>query len=131
MGSLHLVLGRTISMVGNSDREPGDSRPAGGEGTPVCLKCLRPIDPAAYYCPKCGAASSALTPYIPFVNIRYNYSIFGRLWRKVWYEKSGLLMKLFGLFLIIVCVPIMLIGLPFVLWRKIRGKPDHGDVNQQ
>ena len=93
------------------------------EGTPLCPKCLSPIEPANYYCPHCGEATGQLTPYIPFVNIRFNYSIFSRLWRKVWYERTGLLMKAFSLFLIIWCVPIMLIGLPFVLRDKLKGAP--------
>lgn len=91
-----------------------------GRETPVCLNCFTPVDPLEHFCPNCGQTTGQLTPYIPFVNIRYNYSIFGSLWRKVWYEKASLPMKVFSLFLIILCVPIMLIALPFVIAEKIR-----------
>lgn len=84
------------------------------------------VEPVQYYCLKCGQASNRLTPCIPFVNIRYNYSIFGKLWRKVWYERVSLVMRLFGLIMIIVFVPIILIGMPFVLLEKIRGDHEHG-----
>ena len=99
--------------------EDGQEGPVGA--TPLCPKCLAPIEPGNYYCPHCDEATGRFTPYIPFVNIRYNYSIFGRLWRKVWYEKASLPMKAFSLFLIVFCVPIMLVGLPFVLWDKLKG----------
>lgn len=85
----------------------------------VCVRCFEPVDSRDYYCPKCGEASGQLTPYLPFINIRYNYSIFVRLWQKVWYEKCGLLMKAFSLFLIVCYVPIMLVGVPFVVWDKV------------
>ena len=93
-----------------------------GEGQPLCPSCLEPVNPIDYYCPKCGAATGQLTPYIPFVNIRFNYSIYGRLWQKVWYEKTGLLMKIFSLALIVLFVPVMLVGLPFVAWDKLKVK---------
>jgi len=112
--------------------EEGLDSPA--EGSPLCPKCLSPIEPSAYYCPNCGGASNQLTPYIPFVNIRFNYSIFGRLWRKVWYEKASLPMKLFSLLLIFVHVPFMLIGLPFVLWDKLKavnGPQDDSDLEEE
>lgn len=45
------------------------------EGLPVCLNCLRPYDNVLeYYCPHCGSneAANPLTPYMAFVNIRFN-----------------------------------------------------------
>jgi hypothetical protein len=88
------------------------------ENQPLCPSCLEPVNPLNYYCPKCGEAGQ-LTPYIPFVNIRFNYSIFGRLWHKVWYEKTSLLMKIVSSAVIILFVPVMLIGVPFVIWDKL------------
>jgi hypothetical protein len=46
-----------------------------GEGTPVCIKCFRPVDPLAHYCPNCGGATGQLTHYLPFVNIRWQASV--------------------------------------------------------
>ena len=98
-------------MVDNETNEANEPQP-------LCLGCLEPIDPLHYYCPKCGEASGQLTPYIPFVNIRYNNSIFIRMWHKLWHEKTGVWMKIVSFALIVLFVPIMLIGLPFVLWDK-------------
>ena len=105
----------------------------GEEGNPVCPRCLAPVDPENYYCPVCGEATGRVTPYVPFVNIPFNYAIFGRLWRKVWYEKAGLPMKAFSLFLILLYAPIMLIGLPFLLWEKLEGASwkKKADVNEE
>ncbi len=104
--------------------------------TPLCLKCLQPVDPLMHYCPNCGEAVGQLTPYIPFVNIRFNYSIFSTMWKKIWEGKdTGVFAKIFYLFLIVLCAPIMLIGLPFVLFKKEKPNPDENQkplpTNQQ
>ena len=39
------------------------------DGTPVCPGCLLPVDPARYYCARCGWDTGTFTPFIPFVNI--------------------------------------------------------------
>ena len=56
---------------------------------PLCLQCLAPSDPLQHYCEECGEAVGLFTPYIPFVNIRFNYSVFGRLWKTLWYDPSA------------------------------------------
>lgn len=91
------------------------------EEQPLCLRCLAPIRPLQHYCEKCGEAVGRFTPYIPFVNIRFNFSIFDKLWHRLWYDRERSIMsKAFYLLLIIATVPIMLVGLPFLLWAKIR-----------
>ena len=97
----------------------------------LCPECLEPIDPLVYYCEKCGNASAQVTPYIPYVNIKYNYSIFGRLWRKVWYEESGLLMKVVSLSVIVTIAPIMLVGLPFVVWDKLVNDKESNETDSK
>jgi hypothetical protein len=100
--------------------------------TPLCPRCLQPIDPFDHYCKHCGEASGRLTPYIPFVNIHYNYSIFGRLWQKTWQEKeTGLIARFFYLFMIVVMVPLMLLGLPFAFLGKRRKEPTDNHHNRQ
>lgn len=94
---------------------------------PVCLKCLTPYDPLQHYCGHCGEAVGLLTPYIPFVNIAFNYSIFRTMWRQIWFERStGIGKRLVYLLLIIVIAPIMLIGIPFALISKLRGAHTDG-----
>lgn len=93
------------------------------EGQPVCLRCFTPFHPLQDYCENCGEAVGQLTPYKPFVNIRFNYSIFGRMWKIVWRDaEASLVLKSFCFVLIVLFAPIMLVGLPFILWEKSRRK---------
>jgi len=90
------------------------------EEQPVCLQCLTPVDLLEYYCSNCGYASGQITPYLPYENIYYNYSAFCKLWKRLWYEKTSITMKIVGFALIVQHAPIMFVGIPFVLWIKIR-----------
>ena len=94
---------------------------AAGE-TPLCLRCLGPVDPLAHYCPHCGCAVGQLTPCIPFVNIRWATNIWGQIWKQTWSRDVSAAGRLFRFFMIIWFVPIMLVGLIPMLWRKLRGK---------
>lgn len=50
----------------------------------VCVNCAAPIrDAKQHYCPKCGNVTGEYTRYIPFVNIKFNYSIFGTIVRRM------------------------------------------------
>ena len=70
--------------------------------TPVCVHCLTPIeDFKQHYCSKCGHVTGEFTRYIPFVNIRFNYSLFGTLWRKVRSSATPLSSKVSATILII------------------------------
>ena len=42
-----------------------------GDGTPVCIKCFKPVDPLAHYCPNCGEATGQFTHYLPLESILY------------------------------------------------------------
>ena len=81
--------------------------------TPVCLGCIKPIDPLGYYCNHCGKASNPLTQYIPFVNIRWKAYIWGRVWRQVWSREVSVPGRIFRFIMIIWNAPIMFIGLLF------------------
>lgn len=89
---------------------------------PLCPKCLKPCHPLQHYCNNCDSndAINPLTPYMAFLNIRFNYGIFCTMWRKLWYDKhTSVICKLFFLFLIIVFAPIMfIVALPFFLIGK-------------
>jgi hypothetical protein len=84
-----------------------------GDGTPVCIRCFKPVDPLSHYCPHCGEATGQFTQYIPFVNIRWQASVWGRIWRQVWSRDVSFPGRIFRLLMIIWNVPIMLIGLLF------------------
>lgn len=106
---------------------PELSPPDPVEEVPVCLKCFATYSPLLHYCPNCGEAVGSLTPYIPFVNIRFNYAIFGTMWKDVWvHQGTPAWRRVFYMLLILFTVPIMLLGLPFVLIAKLRPPPPEG-----
>ena len=74
---------------------------------------FQPVDPRAHYCPNCGAATGQLTHYLPFVNIRWQASVWGQAWRQIWYRDVSIPGRLFRLLMIVWNVPILLIGLLF------------------
>ena len=104
------------------DQEPNDA----GEGTPVCIRCFRPVDRIAHYCPHCGEATGQLTHYIPFVNIPWQAHVWGQIWRQIWSRDISIAGRLFRLLMIIWNVPIMLIGLFF---RSARRPEENGGEN--
>ena len=92
------------------------------DARPLCLKCLKPCHPLQHYCDSCDSNDviNPLTPYMGFVNIRFNYGIFLTMWRKIWYEKdTSTISRLFYLFMITMFVPVFpIIGLPsFLIFR--------------
>jgi len=90
--------------------------------TPLCLRCLQPVDPRAYYCPNCGEATGQLTPYLPYMNIPWEVAIWGRMWRQVWSRNISLPGRLFRLFMILWNVPVLLVGLIPGLWPGAKKK---------
>jgi hypothetical protein len=86
---------------------------------PVCLKCLHPFSQGTHYCNKCGDAVGQLTPYIPFVNISYNYSVFGNMWKRIWREgdKSWYVIVFYWI-LIFLFVPWLILCLPVELFSR-------------
>ena len=84
-----------------------------GDGTPVCIKCFQPVSPRHNYCPNCGGATGNFTHYLPFVNIRWQASVWGQAWRQIWSPEVSIPCRLFRFIMIVWNVPIMLIGLFF------------------
>jgi len=89
-------------------------------GVPLCLGCLSPHSPLQYYCDVCGEGTGALTPYLPYVNIRYNYSFFCRLWKRLWFEPGAWASKAIYLTVLVWFTPIIFVGLPFVIYAKLK-----------
>jgi len=95
----------------------------GPDAKPLCPKCLKPVDPKNYYCPYCGSNEpiNPLAAYMPFVRLRYMYSVFGTMWRRLWDGKTGFFVSLLFVLLIIVFAPILLIvGTPIAGYRLLR-----------
>jgi len=89
------------------------------DAQPVCPKCFEPCNRLQYYCDKCssGDAINPLTPYMPFMNIRFNYDIFLTMWRKTWYDKYiSMGKRLFYLLMITMLAPLLLVvGIPLLI----------------
>ena len=103
-----------------NDEPPELNADGDEEATPLCPRCLAPVDPLKHYC-KCGEAAGQFTPYIPFVNIRFNYGIFGASWRRLWARDTRLHARLGYFALLALFAPVMFIGVPFALrnwWRS-------------
>lgn len=100
-----------------------DSSGHSDQEVPVCLKCFTPYQPLQHYCQKCGDTVGQLSPYIPFINIPFNMSIFATMWRRIWFEKGvRLTSKVSYSVMIILFAGVMLIGLPFAVIAKLRSK---------
>lgn len=97
--------------------------------TPVCLNCLTPVKPHQHYCPVCNNVTGDFTRYLPFVNILFNNSIFGTLWRKLRDPDASHLGRLIAFIVVLFGAPIMLIvGLPWLLFsRRKTTKADGAD----
>src|SRR3989339_94931 len=107
-----IVVGLALWWVVRSVRraptrsDPWDSEVSRDElqamDTPVCVNCLTPVkDANQHYCPKCGSVTGEFTRYIPFVNIRFNYSSLDTLWRKVRAKETPLAGRVTAAILII------------------------------
>jgi hypothetical protein len=100
-----------------------------GDGTPVCIRCFRPVHPLHHSCPHCGEAVGQFTQYIPFVNLRWQVSVWGRMWQQVWSHNVSFMGRLLRLLMIIWNVPILLlIGLPFKIIQKSKKKRRRQDT---
>jgi len=114
----------------NAETTEHEQKPGDGEETPVCLRCLRPVDPRDYYCPYCGEATGRFTTYLPVVNIPWQTRIWGQAWRQVWSGEVSIPGRVFRLLMILWQAPILLIvGLPLTLWHWGE-KPEHPPAAQ-
>ncbi|MBC8472156.1 MAG: hypothetical protein H8D56_22070 [Planctomycetes bacterium] len=100
-----------------------------GEGTPVCIKCFKPVDPLAHYCSNCGSATGQFTHYLPLESIRWQASVWGQAWRQIWSREVSIGGRLFRAIMIVWNVPIMLIGLLFRSNREIEKEQSQDDTS--
>jgi len=74
------------------------------DAMPLCLKCLTPCHPLQYYCDNCDSNEvvNPLASYMPFVRIRFNIGMLGRLGYRVLYDKDiSIILRVILLFLLI------------------------------
>ena len=76
----------------------------------VCLNCGAKVEEGQYYCPECNSSTGQYTPYLPFVNIPFNYSMHQTMWRKLKSKDVGLLYKITAILFILLTAPIMIVG---------------------
>ena len=108
------------SIVGGQEaNEKLDDEFIPDDARPLCPKCLKPCHPLQNYCNNCDSNQviNPLAPYMPFVNIRFNYDIYLTMWRKVWYDsETSIVGRLFYLFMIAAFMPMLVMfGLPALL----------------
>ena len=60
------------------------------DAKPLCASCLSPCDPLQFYCCKCDSNETInpLASYMPFVRIRFNIGVLGKLWLRILYDKD-------------------------------------------
>lgn len=100
-----------------------------GPETPVCLRCLQPVEPTAHYCPNCGEATGQLTSYLPLESVPWQTRIWGQMWRQLWSRNVSIPGRLFRLFVIVWGAPILLIGLLFHPRQQV-DEPDPKDAEE-
>ena len=112
-------------MDQESDINPDESisQQLADDAIPLCPNCLSECDPLDNYCLNCDSneAINPLASYIPFVKIRFETGMFGKLWRKCWHSQTPSFTR--GLCICIAFLfysPIFLIGLPFLFVKKIK-----------
>jgi hypothetical protein len=98
------------------------------DAVPLCPRCLRPHSPLLHYCPNCGCTVGQFTPNIPFMNIPYQIDFWSVLWRRIWASDTHPALRVMYIVLVLLCVPILLLGLPFLLLKGGRAEPRGFDV---
>ncbi len=93
------------------------------DACPICPKCLKPCHPLQNYCDNCDSNEviNPLASYMPFVRIRFECGFYGKMWRKVLYDKeASIIFRTLCMFLTFAFVPMLIIvGLPLFLIEKI------------
>ena len=86
----------------------------------LCTRCANPVEPLDHYCPICGECSGCYTSYIPWVNIEFEYKVWGELWKRFWYDPAVEFRTKIGYAVLLAfSAPLMFVGLPFVLIDRV------------
>ncbi len=97
------------------------------DAVPVCPKCLQPYSPLQHFCRNCGETVGQLTPYIPYINIPFNYSIYRVTWRRAFLEPGvPIASRMLYVLFMVMFVPVLFVGLPFVILEHLRRRRPPG-----
>lgn len=125
-------------MTVTGDAENAEAGAAPEEGVPCCTGCARPYVRGQYYCTHCGTGVGNITPYVPYVNIRFNYGPFAGIWQGLKGDgEIGYGRWIVYVVIVLLVWPIVLIALPFMLaeWlragRARKGAADPRDDNAE
>jgi hypothetical protein len=92
------------------------------DAVPLCPGCLRPCHPLSSYCTNCGCNEpvNPLAAYMPYVNLRFQWGMIGKLWRRTWFHRIPVAQRILNIALLIVCVPaFVVLGLFFLIWERL------------
>ncbi len=79
------------------------------------------------------------TPYMPYVNIRFNVSIFGSMWKRLWRKDVSIPKKAFYIFMLVVLylgvwpvlAPVLLIRLIWHIVKKLTGSGQRNSTAEE
>lgn len=113
-----------FGMEGFEEAGQFDNELIAADARSICPGCLKPCSRLQNYCANCDSNEviNPLASYMPFVRLRFECGFYGKMWRKIWYDKEASIMfKLVCLFLTTAFAPVLLIaGLPLLLIGKIQ-----------
>ena len=75
--------------------EPSENDFIPNDAKPLCPECFHPCDPLQNYCDNCGSNEviNPLASYMPFVRLRFNIGMYGKIWRKIFNDKDATIIK--------------------------------------
>ena len=99
-----------------------ESQQLAEDAVPLCPNCFSECNPLDFYCFNCGSneAINPLASYMPFVKIRFETGLFGKLWRKCWHPQTPMFFRGLCIFLALLYLPFFILGLPFLFVDKIQ-----------
>ena len=77
-----------IFLQDNEDLKSFEEALLTADARPLCPRCLKPCSPLQYYCDNCASNEviNPLASYMPFVRIRFNAGMIGKLGWKILYD---------------------------------------------
>ena len=92
------------------------------DSEPVCLYCSSEIKPDEHYCSNCQNVVGKYTEYQPYEGIPFSYSLYGNLWKRIWYKSDlSLFLKFFYVCFLLFFMPFYIIFVPIEIYKKIKG----------
>lgn len=98
---------------------------------PVCLHCSSEVNAEEHYCSKCGNVVGKYTEYQPYEGIRFSYSIYGNLWKRIWGKNEvSIFLKFLYLTFLLFFVPFYVLFIPREIYKKLK-KPKRANEGDE